>query len=413
MGPKAKALLIAYTISVLGDWAFKIAIPVIIYRLTSSPVLMAAAFACSFAPYVLIMPIGGALADAMRRQRILYLGDFASGVMASALCFYLNTGGHNAYYILPAMLGLGTVSSIYHPAFQGFIPNVVGTEALPRANAYFTAFDNALSFMGPVIAGALISVFDPNIILYLNAVSFLLSALLIFQITPDMPENWNNAPITLTRLKHDLWQGANVVWDDPILRWGTIMFVGENFATNMILGNEIFFLTEVLGLSVSLAGTVMGLSASAAIAGSLAGPWLIRRFMPGQIIVAFIPLIAIGTCTLLLGTSYGPIPVILGRGIVMASRAIIIVTMFTYRQRATPREQLSRVVAIQRTISYIAVPLAALGGGEILSITHKNMNIVIMISTFVLVMSTIVGVFSPIRSQNLKLNRKKGQEVQA
>jgi Na+/melibiose symporter-like transporter len=389
------ALLAGYIVSVAGDWIFKIAIPIIIFRITGSPLLMAAAFACSFAPYVIMMPIGGALADALRRQKVLYVGDFASAAITVALSLYLSLGGTNVYVLFPAIFTLGMVSAIYHPAFQGFLPSVVASAGLPRANSYFTASDNILNFAGPMLAGALIVLFDPTIVIWSNAASFAISGVLIFSISPHTPEIAKAGALSIVRVKHDLTEGFQAVWNEPVIRWGTIIFIGENLATNMILGNEIYYLTVVLGYSPSVAGVLIGLSAAAAVAGSLVAPWIVRSLSPGRTIVGFMVVIAVGTAILLLAPSIGAAAVVIGRGLVMTARAIIIVTMFTYRQRAFPQGMLSRVVAIQRTIAYIAVPVAAVVGGYILSTTN-SMQLVIGMSVAVLLVSTMIGFMSPL-----------------
>lgn len=390
------ALLTAYIVSVAGDWGFKIAIPVIVMRLTGSPMLMAAAFACSFAPYVLVMPIGGALADVLRRQKILYVGDFASAAISVAICLYLTLGGTNVYFLFPAIFCLGLVASIYHPAFQGFLPSVVQKEDLPKANSWFTASDNILNFGGPMLAGTLVALFDPTWILWINALSFLVSGALILRIFPHTPERIHPKSLSVARIRSDLTAGFQAAWNEPLIRWGTLMFIGENFATNMILGNEIFYLTEVLGFSLSTAGFLMGISAAAAVGGSLIGPWCLKHFSAGSIIVSFVGLIGVGTAILLLAPMYGAAAVVLGRSIVMAARSIVIVTMFTYRQRTIPQDFLSRVVAIQRTVAYIAVPISAIIGGYILSITN-DMQPVILLSVGILAVSTLLGFLSPIR----------------
>ena len=183
------------------------------------------------------------------------------------------------------------------------------------------------------------------------------------------------------------------------------MFIGENLATNMILGNEIFFLTEVLKYTISEAGLLMGVSAVAAVVGSFLGPWCVNRFHAGQIITGFLGLIAVGTAILMTTPWYGAIAIVLGRSIVMAARAIIIVTMFTYRQRVIPQQFLSRTVAIQRTVAYIAVPVSAMAGGYILEVTGGNMQLVIAISVGVLLLSCMVGFLSPLYTSNPQANR--------
>jgi Na+/melibiose symporter-like transporter len=271
---------------------------------------------------------------------------------------------------------------------------------LPRANSLFTASDNILNFAGPMLAGLLVATLDPRLVIWSNAASFVISGVLILSISPHTPETPKPGALSIGRVKRDLIDGFQAVWNEPLIKWGTIIFIGENLATNMILGNEIYYLTVVLGFSPSKAGLLIGLSAVAAVAGSLIAPWFVKSFPPGRTIVGFVAVIAAGTAILLLAPRFDAAAIVLGRGLIMAARSIVIVTMFTYRQRAIPQGLLSRVVAIQRTIAYIAVPISAMAGGYILSETN-NMQLVIGISVAVLLGSTLIGLASPIMSRVL------------
>ncbi|KAA2242141.1 MFS transporter [Salinarimonas soli] len=395
MGSGYILLLAAYVVSIVGDWSFKIAIPVIVMELTGSPLLMSVAFACSFAPYIVMMPLGGVVADLFRRQRILYLGDFAAAALCTLICAYLALGGTNVYVLFPALFGLGIVSSVYHPAFQSFIPNVVAREALPRANATFATSDNLLNLLGPAISGGLVAAFRPDWIIWFNAASFLVSGLAILAIRAQVPEVARQVRVSVAGIGRDLADGFRIAWSEPIIKWGTILFIGENFATNAILGNEIYFLTEVLGLSVSQAGLVIGASAAGAVAGSLVAPALMARFAPGRLMLSCLFVIAGGTAVMLLAQNLGIAAVVLGRGLLMGARAVIIVTMFTYRQRVIPQAYLGRTVAITRTISYVPVPVSAVVGGYVLAQTGGNMQAVLLMSVGTLLACALLGLLTP------------------
>ena len=137
------------------------------------------------------------------------------------------------------------------------------------------------------------------------------------------------------------------------------------------------------------------MSAGGAVIGAAIAPWFIERFHPGRLMLSCIACWAAGTILLLAGHALGVWVVVVGRAMSMACEAMIIVTMFTHRQRLIPNRYLSRTVAIARTICYIPVPIAAMTGGYLLTVFDGNMDGLIIISAAVLVLCVAVGLFTP------------------
>lgn len=394
-GRDFRALWAAYTISIVGDWAYRLAIPLVVYDLTQSPFLMSLSYAATFAPFIIVMPFGGVLADAVDRKRLLWIADFVSGCIALAICLYLSLPGANAYWLMPGLAVLGAISSISHPAFQGFLPSTVPPQHLSRANSLITTSDSVLNLVAPAIGGSLVALLGAYNVLWLNAASFFLSMALILIIRAQNPVGDGTLTLSVSSVLHGLGQGLKTTIHYPIVKWGTFLFILVNFSSHLILGNIIYFLTQDIGLSPELAGLALGLSAIGAIIGSLIAPKLMQRVHPGRLMLACVFVSAIGTATLLLAEHLGFWGVVGARSITMASEAVIVVTMFTERQRVVPTQYLSRVVAITRTISYVPVPLAAMLGGYILAMQSGNMSIVILLSVIVLVTCVVIGIFTP------------------
>ena len=78
-------LLSGYLFSAMGDWIYKLALPLLIYQLTHSAMDMALTFCLAYLPYVLFSPLGGLLADRLPQQRILFVGDLLSALTAGLL----------------------------------------------------------------------------------------------------------------------------------------------------------------------------------------------------------------------------------------------------------------------------------------------------------------------------------------
>jgi hypothetical protein len=80
--------------------------------------------------------------------------------------------------------------------------------------------------------------------------------------------------------------------------------------------------------------------------------------------------------------------------VIMAAEAVIVVTMFTLRQRVIPGHYLGRTIAITRTISAAPVPLAAMVGGYML--TQMDGGALVSTSAVLLLVCGVGGLFTPI-----------------
>jgi MFS family permease len=81
---------------------------------------------------------------------------------------------------LAAVAGFAT--GFFRPAVYAGMPNLVDEEDLPQANALFQAVENLTWMLGPLLGGVLLSVFSPDVPYAANAVTFVVSAALIFRV---------------------------------------------------------------------------------------------------------------------------------------------------------------------------------------------------------------------------------------
>lgn len=105
----------AFTISSIGDWVYRFAVPVLVLRLTGSPLATAFTYVVELVPYVVIGPFAGLVADRLPRRRIMILCDSASAVVA-ALPALLARADHPPIAALYAVaLLLACIRPFYFP----------------------------------------------------------------------------------------------------------------------------------------------------------------------------------------------------------------------------------------------------------------------------------------------------------
>lgn len=384
--------------SSIGDWCFKLAIPILVWKLTNSAFWMSVAYAAAILPFVLIMPLGGVIGDMFSRKILLLFGDLISGLLCILLVVYLALGGTNHFIIMLIVFCLGAVFAIYHPSFQGIIPQLVSPDKLSKANSLNSISDNMINMLGTVISGILLSIFKPETVILLNALSFVISFIFIYLIKVEVI--FNRVSITIAQIIANLKSGYMVAMSQPIIKYGTLLFILFNFASNLIMGNFIYYLTKVLSLTPEGAGSAIALSSIGALIGALIAPKLIRQFIPGRLMIGCTVISSLGILVLLFTNSLTG--VVIGRAISMMGDTIIVVTMFTLRQKVIPNNFLSRVVAITRTISFIPIPIASIFGGFLLS-QFGNMQLVFIISFASLWLCIIISLFTPFVAANSHL----------
>src|SRR5690349_3262656 len=71
-------LLGGYFISSVGNWLYQLALPLLVYEITHSPLSMAVTYGLAYLPYVFFLPVGGVIADRVDRRRLLIFGDATS-----------------------------------------------------------------------------------------------------------------------------------------------------------------------------------------------------------------------------------------------------------------------------------------------------------------------------------------------
>ncbi len=391
--------LTAYTISSIGDWLYKLALPILLYQQTKSAMAMSIAYALTFLPFVIITPFGGVLADRLKRQKILIYGDLIATLFTGILALILTFALHSLWLAYIFIFLLASITSLCHPAFQGFIPHIAEKNEYAKVNSMIANVDNLILLLGPLCSGILIAVFGGTISLYINALSFLLSVLLVSNIKPKIIEQLKtNAKITFANIFSDLHQGFNYAMKEPTIKYGCILFIFSNFGINIFYANFMYYLITYLHLDATHVGYTIAITGVGSIIGALIAPQFISRYTAGRIILFCSIFEGIPILCLLFAKSY--LSVGIYWGITSALGSIIVVTYFTLRQKIIPTEYLGRTVAVTRAISYSIIPIASALGGVILKYTNNIYNLMYLGGS-VLLLNGIFGMFSPLaKSEN-------------
>ncbi|MEV4255870.1 MFS transporter [Spirillospora sp. NPDC049652] len=379
MGARYELLFAAYLTSSLGNWIYKVALPLLILHRTGSAVQTGAVYTLEYAPFLLLSIPGGVLADRFPRRRVLVAGDLGAGVVASALALVVVAHGP-IWTIYAAAFLLACAEPVYHPAFQSVIPEIAPPGRLGAANARLYGGDNLLNLLGPVLAGALVTLVGHGPTIFLDAATFLVSATLIAlmgRVRPapgsGRPEPDGGAdtpdPAARSRVRDEIREAARYAARHPALRAGALLFAASNLLIWSVQANFVYYVANYHAYGPPLVGLMVGLQGAGALLGAtLTHRLLSRGRAPGRLLVVMVGLQ--GGAFLLLVPARHVLDIGAAWMAVFLCGAVVNVSWFTLRQQITPPGLLGRVVATTRMVAYSTIPVGTLAAGALESSFH-------------------------------------------
>src|SRR6202046_3932845 len=107
-------------VSAAGTWMQTVALSFLVLDLTHSGTQLGLTTAARFLPMFLFGPLGGVFADRLDKQRVLYVTQTASGLLAGAFSILIATGSMKLWIVYVLAIALGFVNVFDNPARQSF-----------------------------------------------------------------------------------------------------------------------------------------------------------------------------------------------------------------------------------------------------------------------------------------------------
>ena len=268
--PDFRRLFLATLASGAGTWLALVALEVDVWMQTHSSSWVAALLIADLLPTFLIGILVGPLIDRLSRRRLMVGADLARFGVFALLPFTTNA---TQVVGLAALAGIAT--GFFRPAAYAGIPNLVQEEDLTHANSLLQAVDNLTWALGSIVGGALVAAAGVDAAYWINACTFLISAIFLYGI----PQRLLQATQAASRGHWaDLRDGfALTVRSKALLTvliaWNVAMF--SNAAVNVAEPQLVFkaFDAGTFGLGLMMGCSGVGLAAGA----YAAGQWIERR----------------------------------------------------------------------------------------------------------------------------------------
>ena len=224
----------ASLLSNIGTWAQQVAEPWLLLTLGASSFLIGLDTFAMNAPVLLLILVGGALADRSDRRRVIALFQSIQMLCPITIVVLLVTGRIHPWMIIALSVVVGITDALSMPSFQSIVPTLVTRQQIGRGLALNSTQFNLSRILGPSIAGVLIAGFGAMACFVVSAVSYLPFIGVALWILPRRTPVPPSAEATSER---NPFAGIGEILREPRLR-GALLTV---LATSMLCGPLVTF----------------------------------------------------------------------------------------------------------------------------------------------------------------------------
>ncbi|MFN8504755.1 MFS transporter [Kouleothrix sp.] len=258
-------------VSQLGDWFDSIALFALLYKLTGSGQAVGALLVAQFLPATIVGMWAGVIVDRLPRKLVLIATNL--GCAALVLLFLLVRSPGQVWLIYAATILKMSLVAFFDPARTAAIPNVTRREELIAANAISGATWSAMLAIGAGLGGIVAGTLGTDAAFLIDAASFVLSALCIWQVPIPEPHLHERQP---TSRLQEFREGFAFVFHRRDIAVYTLTKTLWSFGGGILLlltvfGRQVFPLGVDGALSIGLLYAARGVGAGI-------GPLLARRW---------------------------------------------------------------------------------------------------------------------------------------
>ena len=175
------------TTSQIGEGLNKVALLWFVYELTGSAMKMTMVGLLQTIPPLLFGSLIGVYLDRLPKKAVMIWVDLLRAVLTCLIpaLYAMDMLSIKGLYGLIFLTSV--VSTIFGPALVSAVPLLVRPWELMSANALIQGTNNIGMLLGPAISGVMIALIDAENVLFVNSVTFLISALCLMSIRFSLP----------------------------------------------------------------------------------------------------------------------------------------------------------------------------------------------------------------------------------
>ena len=401
-----RRLNLALVGSVIGDWAFSVAISVYAYN-NGGATALGIISVVRYLVMAVLAPLLATLADRFDRRLVMFGADAVRVVLvfasAAIVEFY---GPELPVYALSVLTGIAGM--VFRPAQAAILPSLAQDPSeLTAANVVSSTINSIGFFVGPAVGGLLLAVADIGAVFAFNALTFVWSAIMVLGVRPvtrsadgtetsDTPETpdgnaeESGSSAAAGGMFAGVGDGYRVILGNRHLRLIVALYVAQTVVAGCSAVYEVAIALDLLGLEDSGVGV---LNAALGVGGLIGGAVALVLSQRGRLSRDFGIGVVLWAAPLLLIVAVPSLPsALLAMMLIGLGNSLVDVNAETIVQRLVPDEVLGRVFG---ALDSAAIGGMALGAGImpllIVTVGLSTGLLIVAVSVTALVLVSVRG----------------------
>jgi len=396
-----RLLWIGEGISLLGDQFYMIALPWLVLLLTGNPLAVGTILATAGIPRALFMLIGGALTDRFTPRRLMINSNIARMILTGLLALLVMTNLIQLWMLYAFALLFGLADAFFFPAQTSIVPQLVGKDQLQMGNTMIQGTATLSLFLGPILAGTLISWLDDGathstsgiaLAFALDSISFIASVAMLNRIRVEN----NDSPTDKAEdgMLASIREGLLYVWNNATLRIVFGLIMGLNV---LITGPFSVGVPVVARMRFSEGATAFGLIMSVFGGGALLGIVLAgilpkpSKKLLGTILLSVISSMGIGLAVI--GIASSLTFAVLAAIVMGAANGYSNILMITWLQQKIAPEMTGRIMSLVMFAAIGLNPVSTALAGALIGL---NATVLLICAGSLMTLFTLSAAFSPV-----------------
>ena len=366
--PGLRRLQLAFVGSIVGDWAYAIAVAVYAYD-QGGPAAVGLLGVARYLSMALVLPLASTLADRYPRKWVMLVSDVLRAVLVLVAAAVIAADGPElAVYGLAIATAL--VGTCFRPAQAALLPGLARDAGeLTAANVASSTIESVGFFLGPALGGLLLAVADIQTVYVVNAATFIWSAAFIVRLPAPPATRAAEAADERGSFLGDASAGFRAILGNRDLR----LVIGVYCAQTVVAGASLVFVVTLALDLLDLGRSGVGyLDAVMGIGGLVGGFVALVLAQRGRLALDFGVGVLLWSAPLLAIAAWPTVGVAAGAMVLIGlGNSLVDINAYTILQRTVPDAVMGRVFGAMES----AIIGAMAGGALVMPLLIETMGI--------------------------------------
>lgn len=355
--PNFRWFFTAQAVNTAGSTMAPVALAFAVLEVSDSAAALGLVLASHSVPMVLFLLFGGVIADRLPRVPLLRVGNLVLALTQGAAALLVVAGAAELWMLVVLQALNGTTLALTYPALASLMPQLVPREMLLRANVLQSMMRGVLRVAGPAAGGLLVVTVGAGWALLIDALTYLVTALLLVRVRIPAREAAAEKTSTLTELREgwSLFVGTTWLWV-VVVAFSLLnaIHMGAWFTLGPVLAKDTI---GEQGWGLVLSAESLGLLAMTLV--------MLRRQVRRPLLVGMLGVALLGPVLVLLGAAPFLVALLLAAFLAGAGLELFSLGWNLAMQENIEERMLSRAYSYDMLGSFVAIPVGQLGFSQL------------------------------------------------